>query len=218
MKNWLGILVISLTFSSSTLAMSVLASERRDDQVEQENFVDDQSHALFDTACTSSGNCSGNPDYYAELKKLFEEGTIPSNSEVMGWFSGRCYYEFARTTAKASLLVGFMDSVGGNNGPLFPDVFKFVALSYDSKSADIFDHLTPALEAEFSRIIESDKKRVQAPCVEDHSLSSSYVACGTYGACGAMKLQVRKAQNYLLLKIMRDNRLVAYCYHFKKVK
>jgi hypothetical protein len=218
MKHWVGLLAISLSFSSSALAMSVLSSEGQDYQVEQEKFVEDQNHALIDATCTTPGNCSGNPDYYAELERLFEEGTIPSNSEVMGWLSGRCYYAWARTTAKASLLVGLMESVGENNGPLFPEVFKFLALQYDSKSADIFDNLTPALEAEFSRIIESGKKTVQAPCVEDNSLSVSYLSCGTYGLCGTVKLQVRKAQNYLLLKQVVDNRVAAYCYHFKKVK
>ena len=212
MKTLVGLLAISLSFSSSALALSVLSSVGQDDQVEPGKLLDYQSYALVDATCTSPGNCNSSADYYAELERLFAEGAIPGDSEVVGWYSGRCYFASARTTAKASLLIGFTEAVGATHGPLFPgtEVLKFFAASYDSKSADIFDNMTPAeLEAEINPILESKKGSVQAACVADNSLSVSFGS--------QTKWQVRKARNYLLLKYMEGNDLKAYCYHFKKV-
>jgi len=95
---------------------------------------------------------------------------------------------------------------------------KFFFFGNDAKIADYFDFMTPTFEVELSRVVESCKKTVQAPCVEGNSLSVSYLSCGTYGRCASMKVQLHKAQTYLLLKVMINDCLQAYCYQFKRVK
>jgi len=71
MKIFFWLLAISVSFSSSALAMSVLSSQGQDSQDEQENSVDGQSAARFDANFATLGTCNGNPDYYAELERLF---------------------------------------------------------------------------------------------------------------------------------------------------
>jgi hypothetical protein len=113
----------------------------------------------------------------------------------------------------------------GTNGPLFSgagdEVLKFFLLTNDSHAAaaaNIFDHLNSTITNEFNSTIEREvmkivkliEEAVQAAGLQDHSLSVSYGNRDVW--------QMRKTQNYLLIRAMSNNSVQAFCYFFKKVK
>jgi hypothetical protein len=213
MKSWMGILAAALSIVSNANAMSVLSSEDQSFQrIEQENFMNLQSYALAEANCATTGTCNSTSDNYATLEQYYAGGTIPTASEITGWYTGRCYLKSARTTAKATMLAGFTEIIGGGGGPLFPakEALKFMVLEWKARSAEAYDNLSPNDAADVASYIESNKANAQTACIADNSLSITYNT--------RTKWQVRKAQDYLLVKYLANNVTMAYCYYFKKIK
>ncbi len=80
--------------------------------------------------------------HFARLKELYAQGYRPKQSELVGFYSGRCYRGEAPNVPVGVAFVGRMVS-GGNNGPLFPSLSELkaniIACSDDSVS-DCFDN------------------------------------------------------------------------------
>lgn len=169
----------------------------------------DLETALQATSCADPAHC----DYFSELERMYkEEGSLPSQDEMTGWFAGRCYSVTNKTYATNGLLAGYTEFVGGDNGPAFPgtNVFKLGAYVYDGRSADYFDNMTPSLQTEIERVIKSGSPSISAVTVKDGALAS-----GT----GTTLWQFRKVGSYFVMKRTdNDTTVQNYCYYFKRVK
>jgi hypothetical protein len=215
MTRWVGVLFFAMTLSFSASAASILSVEKNSEPADLQDAL--SQAARLDERCAFTGSCqSTESDKYKELEKLFAIGTLPTQSDVMGWRTGRCYMETNRLSAEPSLLAGVSAWVGGTDGPLFPPTenFKFYVLKHDAADANYFDWLTPSTESEINSVIQGNKASVKDACVKDDSLSVDYEP--------RTRWQLRLSGNYLILKLSDTTDVskmpAAYCYYFKKLK
>jgi hypothetical protein len=149
---------------------------------------------------------------FDELASLFARGEVPKEGDALGWYSGRCYRDGTPNQAMAGMLAGISEPGAGNDGPLFPgtNVRKFIPLDYGSASPDAFDTLTPQLEAEISSMLNGLWPQTPETSVIDQSLAMDHDAITRWN--------LRKADGYLVLQVVRNRSAKIYCYYFKKLK
>ena len=174
--------------------------------------------------------CNGNPckasdNYFAALGEYFAKGSQPSPEVSKGWFSGRCYQNFDKSTAIGGLLV--IDNVigsdpGGTNGPLFP-----VAGESTNVTVGIFG---PADDPGFYEHLPSDtkdgiSKHIKTP--EYQNFRASLVNGSLVSEnSDDLRFEIRKYQNYFISQdVVIQSRgfynagdVYLRCYFFKKIK
>ena len=79
--------------------------------------------------------------HFARLKELYAQGYRPKQSELVGFYSGRCYRGEAPNEPMGVALVG--QSYGKSNGPLFPSFLGLkanIARCDDENVSDCYDN------------------------------------------------------------------------------
>lgn len=91
---------------------------------------------------SQAGFGQDDPSKMAQLLEFFEKGSLPEARELVGWWSGRCFYSENPSVARSGLLVAQFNS---SDGPLFePDdlIMKWLVSRGAPNSADYFDEIT----------------------------------------------------------------------------
>jgi hypothetical protein len=152
-------------------------------------------------------------DYYSELELLFNSGFYPDPQWLVGWFSGRCYWDESRGDPRNSLFVGWMENADENHGPLFPpggQVFKGLYGWNANQSANYFDYLTPTLQNYVDRYLFIEKPNAIVSEEQNDALMTGHNT--------GVRWYIRRNGNYLISQHERDNKVFAYCYTFKRIK
>lgn len=163
----------------------------------------------------------GTSSPYAEIQGMFAVAQLPTESEVMGLRSGRCFSQGEPSTARANLLAGIQKRIEGNGGPLFPPKTEFKIVSVvnsGSGPADYFDQMSPSVRQQLTTFLDGDLRSIGEGRVESGSLVST-------NESGNLAFRVRKSGDYLLMlsTIMKDTSdqkvgdVYAACYYFKLV-
>lgn len=163
----------------------------------------------------------GSSTKYDHLKRQFDLARRPSESEILGWSTGRCFFQNSPDTPKANLLVGVTKNANKDSGPGFPtkNVTKIVSIEYSSQSADVFDHLTPEEEAEVTSIVDQSFESTTEMIKVKGSLSSTNTP-------GNLEYRVRANDQYIYMRAiltidngsLKKGDAYASCYYFAKVK
>ncbi len=166
-------------------------------------------------------------DRYTQLHDYFNQSAQmdPSTLKV-GWYSGRCYYETAKDTPQAALLVfqDFDSLPVSDNGPLFPDPHHVPVqgtafmqkLNIHGGAPNSFDEITPGLRDELNSTLKSS--HMLSLAMSDGSLKASFDASWmnrTY-------FLIRQYNQYLIVEGYIDSSLATdhqfeHCYFFRKV-
>src|SRR5437868_5172525 len=111
-------------------------------------------------ALANDGIFRSDEDHFTTLANLFEDRTgVPATRDgLLGWWTGRCYYDDAREKAVASVLVAVERTVGAEHGPAFPSgkVFKVLLGTRPDKPANWFDELGLEGQKKVSAFIEEE--------------------------------------------------------------
>lgn len=203
-------------FLMTCIAFSFVGSASADIQLMEESTFPNSNILEMSTTCVPPV-CQppAAQDKFGQLESLYAQGTAPlSTDELVGWTSGRCFHASDRNTAKNVLLIGFVDTIGGNDGPLFPskEIFKgFVGWYNNGTPADYFDQLSTEKENIVMSLISSERSNALEACSEQDAL-----VMGTSSLGPIWKL--RKSQGYLVLEHFQNKKVQAYCYFYKKVR
>ncbi len=172
------------------------------------------------TPCTTSSN------YFAALGDYFSKGSQPTPGESKGWFSGRCFKDFDKSTAVGGLLVIENISVGtnpgGTNGPLFPSsgettnfTVGIFGPTYDPSS---YDHLSSEDENGISKNINTPEYQNLRASLVKGSLTSE--------GSDDLRFEIRKYQDYFVSQdvviqargFYNAGDVYLRCYFFKKIR
>jgi hypothetical protein len=159
---------------------------------------------------------------YEALNNYFSLGRLPSEAEVTGKWSGRCYLQKNPNSPIGALILGMpsFSEPTDINGPLFPSqpIFILVLISNESFSPARFDNLTESDSRELANLINSSAFSKLTTRVENGSLVSDNVE-------GNLSFLARSYQNYLLMQsvVIKDSEslkkgdVYTSCYFFKKL-
>jgi hypothetical protein len=162
------------------------------------------------------------PTHFTQLAAMYDAGSTPTQAELTGWFSGRCFFADDMNKMVNQLLVGFTQEIsGGNSGPLFPGEkqFKIAQLTYLWGEADYFDNMTDEFKTTVSTYITEDENAFSpASLREDASMTSECSECN-------LNYQIKKSGDFFVAKdvVITANenhgagQVYAMCYFFKKV-
>ena len=64
--------------------------------------------------------CKASDNYFAALGEYFAKGSQPFPEASKGWFSGRCYQDFDKSTAVGGLLVIDSNEIGNDSLSFIP--------------------------------------------------------------------------------------------------
>lgn len=164
--------------------------------------------------------------HYSQLLKYFYEGRAPTQIEIQGIWSGRCYGILAQDVATGGGLIA--RKVGSrpiDNGPIFPDqgstaTFNLV-LWYpkdDNLKPERFDNLSMNDRSAIEDYLSGDQFPKMISIVKNGSMRVQFKG-------GNIKYQIRKYQKYFIAKTsaMRTNgnfkagEVIDVCYYFKKI-
>ena len=157
--------------------------------------------------------------YFNQVGEMFNQGTLPTAEETLGWWSGRCYRYDSPNRPINDVLVFRTDDRNNNNGPAFPPSYHYqmIALTYDGKPANYYDTLTDVKRVAI-------KKSLQRWVSSDHYMHTVRKNNGTWFTRGTTKTyaqELRKYQDYFVMRMFssEDDELTVfrYCYFFKKV-
>lgn len=165
---------------------------------------------------------------YNQVRALFEDGTLPEEKDLTGWFSGRMFLEGRQNVANAALLVGTVtDSVVGG-GPLFSAKSLKIRLFDRDDSDNYFDAMAPGQVRNYEgRLGELDRISPLTTEFRKNKLVSSWPV--RYGGPssvvqGKVVCEVRKSGDYLVVKItntefsVESNHIEThYAYFFRNV-
>ena len=154
-------------------------------------------------------------NYYLKVKDMFEQSgsTVPTQAELVGWNSGRCYVDSEPSKPIAGMLVGFNHEIGGGNGPEFPSkvVFKFDLLSNMNAAVDYFDVLHPSMENQVIAAIGREQSGITEMYTNEGAAAVTVGNDNYY--------HVKKNGKYLVARSKaKTGREYGYCYLFNKLK
>jgi hypothetical protein len=164
-------------------------------------------------SCPHPGVVPGS-SYFHQLRNDYEKGTLPSEAELTGWFSGRCFYGRSPNTARNGILIGAERAItngdNGNDGPLFHPAapktdFRIAQSSIDRSGPDFFDAISPDVESDIADalypILDAPDSAVQE----------------TNGILGP-QTPIRKFEGYYISTMKKPGADDMTCYFFKKVR
>lgn len=158
-------------------------------------------------------------DNFTRLKAMYDNGTLPSQTELTGWFSGRCFSQRAGDTAWGSLIVSEVEEVGDDSGPLLPpkQEFKIRTVGQEGYAPDTFDTITPDAMQWIGDELKNLTGVSEAQSV-DGSLMS---AIETQDMLIDIQVHVKRYKNYFITETYGDIDAFtdpqSLCYYFKKV-
>lgn len=159
---------------------------------------------------------------YETLNSYFSLGQLPTESEMNGWWSGRCYAKSAPNAPAGLLLIGAStyQTPMGQDGPLFPPqpVFLMALVGSFENPATRFDNITSSDRILVEQFVQSSEFRG----LRATPISGSMVS---HNDTGNLSFVVRKYQNYFLAQAVaiRDSdntkagEIYSSCYFFNKV-
>ena len=167
------------------------------------------------------------PTSFEELGEMFDQGTLPTEEETFGWWSGRCYYTSEPSNPFSNLLVSRL--ITDNHGPAFPEpLHQMLVLAYiGSRLADYFDNDLLKFKDDVEEDINSKEAREFIATEKDGSLYASPTLLRSHLN---LNFALRKYKNYFISQSIlnqnytsRDNHewkvgdVYYNCYFFKKV-
>ena len=105
------------------------------------------------------------PASFDELSASYDQATAPLAADLLGWYSGRCYFVTSKDQAVAAVLV----SQTSNEGAL-----KIIAIGHGNVPEDYYDHLTPEIQNETTNYVASTIDQVTVAQTVEDSLASTY--------------------------------------------
>lgn len=177
------------------------------------------------------------PSIFADLGSLFHNNRADlwEMDDMVGAWSGRCYFGSSPDTPYASLLV-ISKGETGQNGPLFPPFYYSQGLTAPKKPSSFFDNLDP----NDKKLVQEEvgalrKDQVQDTLPEDPTLNwgntikkkrgdkwiDHKVALSVYNrdspGTEAVFITQHKRIESLNLKQTLAEKAYLYCYYFKKI-
>ena len=176
------------------------------------------------TALTKTG-----ATYYDSLVNYFAQAKQPTQGEVEGWWSGRCYGLKSKETAEPGLFIATKLVIpppgASDNGPLFPpppptgQFNVVIGKSLADERPSAFDEMTPELYMSVRDFVNGSYfKGLPAATYEDGSLVGGMPS-------GISKYVFRKYNEYVMgqIVVLKDHDsykagdIMAACYFFKKL-
>lgn len=179
---------------------------------------------------TNTNLTTTNGSRYEKLIEHFDQSSLPTFSEIEGWWAGRCYTQPNPNMPIATVLVARMLELppqdNTNNGPLFPGPTPKTVMNIGlivsngvSVPADFYDTLTPETSQQVEDVLQTADFQSIVARMDAKSIISTYDR-------GNLEFSLRKFNNYVFLKaaVLRDDRdhkagnIYASCYFFKKIR
>ena len=165
---------------------------------------------------------------YEQLADYYNNpsATAPTDEELSGWWTGRCFATASPSVATNSLLVGTerpAEDSGRDDGPLFPPSASeriVHVLANSSQGETCFDRLTESSIASIQNVLNQDRSYL--------TVAGPY-ADGSHGSTydpGNLEYRVKKNGEYFIgrMTVIRPNSGLGagdayqYCYWFNKVR
>ena len=168
-------------------------------------------------------NTSSEQSYFEQLQNYFAQGTLPTQHEIQGYWSGRCYKKADPSEAIGMALVAknIRVAFSDKNGPLFPShkpdsTFNMCAVSSSYPAPDQYDHISESDKESLLNYVASEEFKIQQVSeIREGALSTRMTS--------STRLAVRKSNGYFFAQISAvdksgtDAYVAGYCYFFKKI-
>jgi hypothetical protein len=146
---------------------------------------------------------------FDSLAASYDTAQQPEQSDIQGWYSGRCYFASARDQAVAALLASQEDS-----GSL-----RILAIGHGNVPEDYYDQMSESALQETESLIASNIGKITPAEIVDGSLTSSYPE-------GSLQYRIRKTDEELVGRMvlladageMHAGDTFVMCRFFKKVR
>jgi hypothetical protein len=175
---------------------------------------------------------SGEKTPFQEIGERFTfDSRLPQSSQILGWWTGRCFEWHSPSQARNSLLVVQQESVGSENGPLFPPTTKnrFFPISIEEESADYFDSLDSKKLSNIALLAESRAAAFsfeEVVMIRDGVRVREVLEARQFDFWGALERTFYLAEqktsetHYLYLRLVpaRVGKVTRHCYYFQQVK
>jgi len=154
--------------------------------------------------------------FYDHVIELYEKGSAPTQEEILGWNSGRCYWPENKNKPENVLLSAWVEKDTSNHGPISPprDIYKAIPFADLQKAANHYDNLDDDQINKVYRGIENYSPILSKLYLNDNSLNSDQGSQTRYS--------IRKSGPYFVFlmhsKRQGQEEIRAVCYTFKKVK
>ncbi len=161
-------------------------------------------------------NGMGNGSYFDRLEEKFNNAETAQEIDILGWTSGRCFYQSTPNVARNVLIAGFI----GNAliGPGFDPQHKYTLLVNEGGDPNYFDNIDSASNLLINHINNAVIREAKPSMQEDGSL---IVNAGPRTIYNVRKgsIGLESDREYLLSKMSSpDGTIYSYCYYFKKVR
>ena len=121
------------------------------------------------------------PTSFDSLSAAYDLSQMPLSADLLGWYSGRCYFVTSKDQAVAAVLV----TQASTDGTL-----KIIAIGHGNVPEDYYDHLTPQIQNETSSYVASTIDQVTVAQAVEGSLASIYTP-------GNLEYRMRKSPTEL---------------------
>lgn len=150
---------------------------------------------------------------FEQLQSLYQSGTQPEVSDLVGWRSGRCYHPEQPSTPYNGMLAGWT-TPGPDHGPIQQknDILSIYPVYWKNGAPGVFDDLSPDVAQNVADFVNFQKPGVAAAIWANNSVYGGFRQ--NYSTSWA----VRKNQNYIVLEMIQNSYLVEMCYYFKLIR
>jgi hypothetical protein len=177
--------------------------------------------AISVTGANAATSPQPNQSRYAQLLALFDQGVAPTETELTGEWSGRCYVQKAPNVAWGSVLVAKAMPNSDLNGPLFPPKTFFNVFIATDANPVAFDYYPNGIDDVSWNPVRG---YINNSAGRDLTALDVLNTIASKSAVSNAEFLVRKSQNYFVSKIIRPvsdknkaDEVLATCYSFNKV-
>ena len=151
--------------------------------------------------------------YFNQIGDMFNQGTLPTAEETLGWWSGRCFQPNSPNRTSDGLFVFRADD---SQGPAFPLSYQIFGFGRSNNPADYYDTLTDAIEVKVREFIVSSHARGF-----DFTAREKNGSWFTRETTKIYAQELRKYQDYFVMRVFSSEgdelTVISYCYYFKKI-
>ncbi len=170
--------------------------------------------------------------HYEQVGENFNMGTLPSEEDIIGWRSGRCYTEENPDKPLGSLLIGIRTGHSGHiwkvNKHKMADFIQSEFFYNEDINEAIYDDMEPRVLYDITTQITDYMNFLSYAIPEEGSLVNIYDE-KKFPRTAVVGIRVRKNNTYLFaetflakngpsyLKKRKKGEILHKCYYFKKV-
>ncbi len=167
-------------------------------------------------ACLAFSNVHGASEFptnFEELGEMYDQGTLPTEEETFGWWSGRCYAAKAPSKPIAGLLASRINIDPANGGD-FPPKTAHQMMFFHAKKvpANYYDNDLSNFKDAIVQIMRSPDNQTFTTEEREGSLASTD---------GIPIFSLKKYSDFFVGRVSRypeiNSNIYGHCYYFKKV-